>query len=88
MFWGKGGQSSQILIKPLDPALAGSPEDNPIANGLSQTSSVELLYGVSAFNDLRLLSSDFYGESVSYINIAPLAGNNDIYKLSIEGYLK
>ena len=54
VFWGKGGQSSQILIKPLDPALAGSPEDNPIANGLSQTSSVELLYGVSAFNDLRL----------------------------------
>ena len=29
VFWGKGGQSFKLLIKPLDTALAGSPDDKP-----------------------------------------------------------
>ena len=88
VFWGKGGQYSQLLIKPLDTNIAGGPDDKPLENGLSTSNSIELLYGLSAFNDLRLLSSDFHGESVSYINISPKEGNSDIYKLNVEGYLK
>ena len=85
-FWDKGEQTSQLLIKPLG-ASAGTDNDRPIENGVVETDGVDLMYGLASENS-RLLSSDFYGKGVTYLNIEERADAAGIYEILLEGILK
>ena len=86
VYWDKGEQVSQLLIKPLG-SSAGTDNDRPIDNGIVESNGVDLMYGL-ANESSRLLSSDFYGRGVTYLNIQEKSDASGIYEILLEGILK
>ena len=45
------------------------------------------MYGLSSLSD-RILSSDFYGKAITFLNIKEKSDASGLYQIELEGLLK